>query len=113
MKSEQAKPEFVATFEDQHDVVALFNTVTPEQIGGFVTIVFQITEGKGPVVAVVIAPNQGAFVRLFGRIDVDHVVGEIEVIRNLDIQMGLEIFVGVKFGPVDEPVQKTRHGSSS
>ena len=71
----------------------------------------RVGEGKGPLVVVVIAPEQSAFVGLDAGPFVHDVIGEIEVFRNIYAEVFRKVLVGVEIDARTECIEQVvRHG---
>ena len=108
-KRHQHRPVFVTALQDDEHAVALADAEGEEIVRAFVGIALYVAEGEGALFPEVVAPYEGALVRLQARVFVHDVVGEIEVFRNIQAEIVVEVVVIAEFDPVRETAQKV-HG---
>ncbi len=91
-----ADPILPPAAQDEHDHAALLHPQAFEEIGGLVGEALDVGEGEILLVALLIAPDQGLFLRLLFGPGVHHVKAEVEVLRHVHFIIGFEILVGVE-----------------
>ena len=89
-------PPLVAAFHDEHHHVAVPYAQLLEEAGGLVAVVLDVGKGELVLEALVVGPQQGFLVGLDARPLVDHVVGKVEILGNLDVKILHEVLVGIK-----------------
>ena len=98
VEGDDAEPEFVAAFQDEHHHVPAADAEALEVGGGAVGLALHVGEGEAAALALVVGPEQGQFVGLFGGPGVYDVIAEVEVFRHTDVQVLDEIFLRCKCG---------------
>ena len=89
-------PPLVAALQDQHDGVVLADAQGHQVRGGLVGLLLQLRKGGANLLALVVGPQQGQSVGLLLRPDIHHVVGEVEVLWDDELQMLIVILYRLK-----------------
>ena len=96
MQRNQAEPEAIAAFQDEHHLVALADAQVAQIIRHFIAVVFDLREGEGGLLARFIAPYQrGTIGEVLCQL-VNDIVGEVEVFRHVDAEIGEKLVVRTK-----------------
>ena len=61
--------------------------------GGLIRVSFHVGKCKIDMLALVVRPDQSYLLRFFGSPRIDHIIAEVEVVRNLYLEVLLEIFL--------------------
>lgn len=93
MQGHNAEPEFVTAFQDEHHHVAVADAKALEVAGRLVGVALHVGEGELAVFALVVGPEQGGFIGLFGCPGVDDVVAEVEVLGYVYFQVLFEVLL--------------------
>ena len=92
VESDDAGPELMTLLEDQHHGVAFLYSLRGEHVRRLVASALHLREGDD-VFLFVVAPHERLAVRLMRGVPVDHVVGEVEVLGNSDVEVRVEVLV--------------------
>ena len=84
VKGQQKEPELVATTENQHDGIALFDSLRKKEVSSFIGGKLQVQEGEDFFFIIVVAPHQCSSIWLSFCILIHHIVGKIEIFWNLN-----------------------------
>ena len=87
VQGEDRKPEFVSPFENQHHHVALSDAETLEIGGRAVGLPLHVGERELNLRTLIVRPEQRFPVGLFLRVGVHHVIREVEILRDADMQV--------------------------
>lgn len=87
VQGEDRKPEFVSPFENQHHHVALSDAETLEIGGRAVGLPLHVGERELNLRTLIVCPEQRFPVGLFLRVGVHHVIREVEILRDADMQV--------------------------
>ncbi len=98
VEREHREPEFIASLEDQHHGVALSDAEASEIGGRAVALALQVGEGEALFTPLVVGPEHGQPIGLFGGIDVHDVIGEIEMFGHPDMQVLPELLLRGEVG---------------
>ena len=95
--------------QNEHHLVALLDAQTDKEVGRLLGKAGDLGKGEGALAAVHVRPLQGALVRLFLGDDVEHVVGKVEVLGNVDAEIVQKILIGAEFR-LPQKALVERHG---
>ena len=98
VEGEHAEPPLVVPLEDEHHLVAMAYAEALEVGGGAVGLVFQLREGGSHFLAPLAGPEEGELVGVLLCPRVHHVVGEVEVLGYLEVQVSLVVLLGGEAG---------------
>ena len=98
VEGEHAEPPLVVPLEDEHHLVAMAYAEALEVGGGAVGLVFQLREGGSHLLAPLAGPEEGELVGVLLCPRVHHVVGEVEVLGYLEVQVSLVVLLGGEAG---------------
>ena len=98
MESQEEEPEFVAAAQNEHHAVALFDSLIDKEVCRALRGYREVAEGKDVAFVVVVAPDQ-CFALGFGLgVFIDHVVGEVEIVRDGKLKVLVQVLVGTVLG---------------
>ena len=80
-------PPLIASLEDEHHRVALADAQRLEIGGGLVALLLQLCEGGANLRTLVVGPEQGQLVGCFLGPLVHHVIGEVEVLGDDELEV--------------------------
>ncbi len=80
-----------------------------EEICSFITVVLEVFESEDSLTPIIVTPNNGNFLREISRIGIYNVVGKIEVLRDQDFKIFLEILIRFKIGLGNKLAQQGSH----
>ena len=95
--------------QNQHHLVALLDAQTDKEVGRLLGKTGDLGKGEGALAAVHVRPLQGALVRLLLGDDVEHIVGKVEVLGNVDAEIVQKILIGAEFR-LPQKALVERHG---
>ena len=87
VQRQNREPELVAALEYQHHHIALSDAEALEIRGRAVAFALDVGKGELDFGALVVGPQQRLLAGLLGGVCVHHVVTEIEILRNPDVQV--------------------------
>ena len=93
VQSEQEKPEFVATAQDEHHAVALLDTLFYKEIRRALGGKRQVLERVNVAFIVIVTPHEGFTLRLRLGIFVNNVISEVKIVRNRYLEIFIQVFI--------------------
>ena len=97
VQRQHGNPELVAAAQHEHDAVAPPDAQL-QQIGRrLVRHLFQVPEGEAFFLPLVIGPQQRQLVRRLLGPGIHDVIGEVEMLRHIDVEMTDKVLLGDKF----------------
>ena len=80
-------PPLVTTLQDEHHGVVLADAQRHQITGGLIGLLLQFGEGGADLLTLIVGPEDGESLRCLLSPRVHHVVGEIEVLRDDELQI--------------------------
>ena len=91
-EGEHHHPPLIAAFQDEHHGVVLADAQRHQVTGGLVRLFLQLTVGRANLFALIVCPQDGQLLRGLLCPRVHHVVGEIEVLGDDELQVLVVVF---------------------
>ncbi len=102
MQGEKEEPKFIAAAEHQLDAVAFLDSVHLQEVRRALGSERKVLEGEDMLFIVVVAPDESFFLRFLFCVNIDNVIGEVEVFRNVNFEVFVKIFVRAVIDFIDE-----------
>src|SRR5674476_509097 len=109
MQSQDAVPELITALSGEHYIVAFLYPMLYKEICSFITVVLEVFESKGSLLPIIVTPDHGNFLRGISRIGIDNVIGKVEVLRDQESEIFLEIVIRFKIGFGNKLAQQGSH----
>jgi len=93
VKTQEAEPEFISSFEYQHYRIAFFYAVRSEEICCFVAVMVHLSKSEPGFITLVVAPYHSVFFRVFSSDGINNIISKVEVFRNINFKILIEIFI--------------------
>ena len=92
-EGQHREPVLIAALEDEHHHIPAAYAEGLEICRRPVGLFLEVAETEAYAAALVVGPEQGEFVGLFFSPDIHHVIGEVEVFRNPDVEVADEVLL--------------------
>ena len=99
VQGNRTDPVLPAAAQDHHHHIALLDAQAYKVVCRLVGQLLDIGKGEAAFLIVVIAPNQCQLVRLLLCPFIYDVKAEVEVLRNVDLEIFLKILIGIEVDP--------------
>ena len=86
-------PPLQTTLQNEHDTVATLDAYLLKECGTLVGDAFELAVGEVFHIAAVVSPQYGFLVRGLGCITVDDIIAEIEIGRDINLEVLEKVFV--------------------
>ena len=105
METDHGEPYFRTLTQDHEDPVALPDAEALEHVRNAVALFLDVCEREMLLIAVVVAPDERFTFRLSVCVYIDDVESEIEILRDLQPEVLLEVFVAFEINSFDKSFQ--------